>query len=592
VLLQSDTYDYRMVQPPPNHVAPTAAERNLQMSSDQQDDAMMLSPVVSPGASDAAGHKPFPDALRGMVSAAAASTAADSTLDDPSEAVPSCVECEDQTAELVCLSCGENYCRPCWGSLHRRGARANHRTEALLGALMPAPVTQAEPSLMAVPPTAAAAAATLPVAAGNSAAAAAASAHTDAASEDTVDDDAALLQSGASQQKLEGYIEACRYIPLRVTAEERQLLQLLEAALNVSEYTDKVDVVMRFNKRRVIQEELEHMLATMSGLAVAGNVLGGEKLIGSKSLADNADFFAKVFEVGRRSKIANPSKMRGTYGKMMFMLQDAEATKLDISLVNDVKMVTTMLEQKGPKSLQLLEDRRLLLATQEVTVAKVGRDGLAAALAAKKQARAALIEAHSSAQLSAAEIDLVVESINDANNYLECNMGPVATMLQLLRTNFDKHKYEDPYSLALKAQPRYTRSSGFGNYSSDSYSSSGFGFDSFNSLNRSHNSAKLCHDHPTQYTFVTQSLRLWTEAMRCMYRLWLAADSDLLSGRATYRLCNTGQGLNRVQSCPSVSSQMRRVLNRVQSECGAWVGLSVVHLGKLYYILFSIMSIV
>jgi Protein of unknown function (DUF2009) len=566
-----------MVQPPPDHVAPTAAERNQQISDNEQDDVMMLSPVVSPVASDAAAHKPFPDALRGMVSAAAASTAADSTLDDPAEAVPSCVECEDQTAELVCLSCSENYCRPCWGSLHRRGARANHRTEALLGALMPAPVTQAEPSLMAVPPAAAAPAEA--VAAADSSAAAA-GAHTDAAIEDS-DDDAALLQSGASQQKLEGYIEACRYIPLRVTAEERQLLQLLEAALNVSEYTDKVDVVMRFNKRRVMQEELEHMLATMSGLAVAGNVLGGEKLIGSKSLADNADFFAKVFEVGRRYKIANPSKMRGTYGKMMFMLQDAEATKLDISLVNDVKMVTTMLEQKGPKALQLLEDRRLLLAIQEVTVAKVGRDGLAAALAAKKQARAALIETYSSAQLSAAEIDLVVESINDANNYLECNMGPVATMLHLLRTNFDKHKYEDPYSLALKAQPRYTRSSGFGIYSSDSYSSSGFGFDSFNSLNRSHSSAKLCHDHPTQYTFVTQSLRLWTEAMRCMYRLWLAADSDLLSGRATYRLCNTGQGLNRVQSCPSVSSQMRRVLNRVQTECGAWVGLSVVHLGKL-----------
>jgi Protein of unknown function (DUF2009) len=575
-----------MVQPPPDHVAPTAAEQNLQISSDQQlDDAMIQSPVESPVASDAAAHKRFPDALRGMVSAAAASTADDSTADDPSEAVPSCVECEDQTAELVCLSCGENYCRPCWGSLHRRGARANHRTEALLGALMPAPVTQQEPSLMAAPPAAAAATAaemSAAAAVSSTAAAAAASAHTDTTSDDSSDsNDAELLQSGASQQRLEGYIEACRYIPLRVTAEERQLLQLLEAALNVSEYTDKVDIVMRFNKRRVIQEELGHMLATMSGLAVAGNVLGGEKLIGSKSLADNAEFFAKVFEVGRRYKIANPSKMRGTYGKMMFMLQDAEATKLDISLVNDVKMVTTMLQQKGPKAVQLLEDMRLLIATQEVTVARVGRDGLAAALTAKKQARAALIEAHSSAQLSAAEIDLVIESINDANNYLECNMGPVATMLELLRSNFDKHKYEEPYSLALKAQPRYTRSSGYGSFG-DSYSSSGFGFDSFNSLNRSHSSAKLCHDHPTQYTFVTQSLRLWTEAMRSMYRLWLAADSDLLSGRATYRLCNTGQGLNRVQSCPSVSSQMRRVLNIVQSECGAWVGLSVVHLGKRY----------
>lgn len=37
--------------------------------------------------------------------------------------------------------------------------------------------------------------------------------------------------------------------------------------------------------------------------------------------------------------------------------------------------------------------------------------------------------------------------------------------------------------------------------------------------------------------------------------------------------------LSRVQSCPSVSVEMQRILGIVQSESGPWVGLSVVHLG-------------
>lgn len=35
------------------------------------------------------------------------------------QALQTCVECEDQRAELTCLSCEEPFCRPCWGSLHR-----------------------------------------------------------------------------------------------------------------------------------------------------------------------------------------------------------------------------------------------------------------------------------------------------------------------------------------------------------------------------------------------------------------------------------------------------------------------------------------
>lgn len=47
-----------------------------------------------------------------------------------------------------------------------------------------------------------------------------------------------------------------------------------------------------------------------------------------------------------------------------------------------------------------------------------------------------------------------------------------------------------------------------------------------------------------------------------------------------YHLQNTGQGLNRVQSCPRVGKVMRSLLSETQQEAGSpWVGLSVVHLG-------------
>lgn len=45
------------------------------------------------------------------------------------------------------------------------------------------------------------------------------------------------------------------------------------------------------------------------------------------------------------------------------------------------------------------------------------------------------------------------------------------------------------------------------------------------------------------------------------------------------RLVDTGQGYQRLQSCPGVRAEMSRILSVVQKQAGPWVGLSVVHLG-------------
>jgi Protein of unknown function (DUF2009) len=59
--------------------------------------------------------------------------------------------------------------------------------------------------------------------------------------------------------------------------------------------------------------------------------------------------------------------------------------------------------------------------------------------------------------------------------------------------------------------------------------------------------ARLSHNHERQYAYVLQSLWLWSEISTDMFRLWYLAEQDLLSLSSRYKLCDTGQGLNRVQ---------------------------------------------
>lgn len=120
----------------------------------------------------------------------------------------------------------------------------------------------------------------------------------------------------------EWFVERAKYIPVRLTLGERKFLRLLEAALSVSEYTDKIDTIgFGLSKAKRIVHQIRELCAIMSGLVLAADYKQGQELFQDRDFESNAEFYQHIFELGRRHKIMNPEKMRTTYGKLIYLLQ-------------------------------------------------------------------------------------------------------------------------------------------------------------------------------------------------------------------------------------------------------------------------------
>lgn len=379
----------------------------------------------------------------------------------------------------------------------------------------------------------------------------------------------------------------CCDVPLRLNNRERILLNVLVSTLNVSEYTDNVDVVSRRNKvGRIVDGILECCaIATGLGLCGAGDAsrsgLNAEmKEAAKQAPSENQDLLCEIFEVGRRNKILNPASMRDTYGKLMYLLQDSQSSSvsrgLHFGLWKELKMVSPVLEEGDAED--ILKDERLVEAVHPVMETdangeKLPRDEVQRRVANKRERINELVaEYGAKTKLSEDEIRLAIDSIADAYTVVTQNVRPCKRMLALLKDNFDPSTPQKKFSLELRGSSR-SSFSGYG------YGMGRFGFGG-GSGGGGKGGAMLSHSHDTQWTFVWQTLCLWVKIQQNMHSLWVAADADLLSTTSVYNLWNTGQGLNRVQSCPTVSRMMHNLLSTVQSESKkGWVGLSVVHLG-------------
>jgi hypothetical protein len=120
----------------------------------------------------------------------------------------------------------------------------------------------------------------------------------------------------------EWFVERAKYIPLRLSLAERKYLRLLDAALQVSEYTDKIDTISYgLSKAKRIVYQIRELCAILSGLVLSADYKLGQELFADRDFQRNSEFYQQIFELGRRHKIMNPDKMRTTYGKLIYLLQ-------------------------------------------------------------------------------------------------------------------------------------------------------------------------------------------------------------------------------------------------------------------------------
>ncbi|KAH9256947.1 hypothetical protein BASA81_004768 [Batrachochytrium salamandrivorans] len=333
------------------------------------------------------------------------------------------------------------------------------------------------------------------------------------------------------------------FTPVRLSETERKDLDVIEGALDHSEYTSNVDVSTNdhyvredYNKERKIERELHEFCQVMLGLS-AGNdyQFKGKRTLGD-SLRAQEPFFAHCLEVGRRFKILNPDKFRDSYGKLLYILMDSvnPSVRNSFKLLKPVETVSKLCEQEA-----ILNDPALVVACQEITHASPE-------LSRKKlEARQFLVDRYPQVAMA------VMGSLEDALSFWRSNRDPVDKLITLLHTFFDPNKEPNLplYSLSLQGRDRKC-------------------------------GHKLSHDHRTQFTFVFQTLMLWKQVMNDFFRLWIGAENDLLASKNGYSLVNTGQGLQRCQRAPETARNMNQILSQVQSTTGStWVGLSVVHLG-------------
>jgi len=417
---------------------------------------------------------------------------------------------------------------------------------------------------------------------------------------------ALTFDEDALAPRVENMTERAKYIPLRLTYEERKSLRMVNAAVSVSDYTNVVDVAFK-NKVRRQHVQLQQIVALLTGLVAGGSYSEGQDVLQTRNFKPYQQKLGEQFEIARRYKITNPEKLRSEYGKLVYLLQDTinpdVQPLLGVNVVAPVKTVYSLCQEKG--ALALLDDKLLATATEEI-LSDGGKSRATVEMEIKRKEKAvkklvgkyAKVSAYSGqstrsynwssyssssyisyqdrqreedeeeemrrtrvpTDMSEDEVRMCLYSISDNNSFLNANKKPISDCLALLEKFFGD-------------------ADGDGDGDEEMEGSAGLDPERSLAIDLGQGGSRLTHSHAMQFNYVKQSLTLWSAIMEDMYRLWHLAEEDLLSPEVTYELRNTGQGLQRVQSSPRVYRAMHEILARTKQALGNWIGSSVIHLG-------------
>ena len=248
-----------------------------------------------------------------------------------------------------------------------------------------------------------------------------------------------IVRGGALE--MPPFSDRARYIPIRLTLQERKALRLLKSALAVSEYTGTVDSDAFRTKARRTHAMLHEICAMVSAVVVAWDYGVGAEQLRERDFKKNAVFIRKIFEIGRRHKIMNPEKLRSDYGKLIYMLQDSCGKKcsklLDLPLIAPVRTAYDLLSEGG--AAKMLDDPLMDTATRQLADDKSkSRGELQEQLRAKDRAIKTLARKYATAHeraasgrgLSSTKIKSVLYSIGDNSSYLGDHALPVERMIR------------------------------------------------------------------------------------------------------------------------------------------------------------------